>query len=126
MTFNIKDCLVEVRVQNIQIEADSEEEALRKLSEMSLDDFSDYGYVDDISVKDVDYEVTEYDFDAKVTNIEYDIDDDEPIDTLPKELTVKVRNCDDEINESKYVEWALEDETGHLIKSFDYEVIKKY
>lgn len=138
MLITIKDFIVEARIQNLEIDAESEDEALEILKGMTLDEIirSD-AYVDDIAYKDVESEISEYDFDAKVTNIEYDLDDwdldgtefesvEELAESLPKELDVAVRCCEGEDNESDLISDEIYDATNHKAKSFEYEVVKRY
>lgn len=138
MLITIKDFIVEARIQNLEIDAESEEEALEILKGMTLEEIvhSD-AYVDDIEYKDVESEISEYDFDAKVTNIEYDLDDwdldgtefesvEELAESLPKELDVTVRYCEGKDDENDSIGDEIYDATNHKAKSFEYEVVKRY
>lgn len=138
MTITFKDFVIEARIQDLEIDADSEEEALEKLRGMTLGELAHSGaFIDDIEYKDVEYERTEYDFDAKVTNIEYDLDDwdldgtefesvDELADSLPKELEVTVEYCEGEGDERDMIGEKIYDETDYMAKSFDYEIVRRY
>lgn len=48
-------------IQNVEIEADSYEEAVEKLSRMSAEDLIDEGYVKNTDITDLDYEVEDDD-----------------------------------------------------------------
>lgn len=138
MKITFKDFVIEARLQDLEIEADSEEEALEKLKGMTLDELVHSGaFVDDIEYKDVESEMSEYDFDARVTNIKYDVDDwdlegtefesvEELVESLPKELAVTVKYCEGEDDESDMIGEEIYDETSYMVKSFDYEIIKRY
>lgn len=138
MLITIKDFVVEARIQNLEIDAESEEDALEILRGMTLEELvhSD-AYVDDIEYKDVESEISEYDFDAEVTNIEYDLDDwdlsgtefesvEELAESLPKELDVAIRCCEGEDDESDMISDEIYDVTHHKAKSFEYKVVKRY
>jgi len=63
------DVSVDAWIQNISIDADSEDEAMDKLNSMSLEDLVSSGYVKDFAVSDVDMEV-EYDEDEFVEDLD--------------------------------------------------------
>jgi hypothetical protein len=48
-------------IQDLEIPADSLEEAKEKLCKMSVADLIDYGYVKDFNIKDLDYEIVKDD-----------------------------------------------------------------
>lgn len=48
-------------IRDLEIPADSLEEAKEKLCKMSVADLIDYGYVKDFNIKDLDYEIVKDD-----------------------------------------------------------------
>ena len=69
------DFNLEAWIRGLEIEADSYEEAVQQLNNLSLDDIASEGYVQDISITDIDYESDEDDY----------IDDDDEDDYLDDE-----------------------------------------
>ena len=79
------DFNLEAWIRGLEIEADSYEEAVQQLNNLSLDDIASEGYVQDISITDIDYESDEDDY----------IDDDDEDDFLDDE------DIDESLNEDE-------------------------
>lgn len=62
-------------IQDVEIEADSIEEAEEKLYRMTVAELIEAGYIHTSDLDDVDMEVVEQSYKVKVYNIEFDPDD---------------------------------------------------
>lgn len=131
-------------LSGIEIEADSEEEAKEKLEGMDLDEIMEAGaYCEDIALDDVSDEVQEYSFTAHVTDIGWDITEDDLIGTdfdtveelkasLPKEMDITIKDLDNYLNDWEESEKdAISDEifnqTHYLTwKNFNYTITEKF
>ena len=71
------DFSVDAWIQDVEIEAATEEEAIAKLGHMSLYEIIEEGYVKDFNIpkEGFDVEITERDVVTKVFNIQYDAED---------------------------------------------------
>lgn len=90
-------------LSGIEIEADSEEEAKEKLQSMSFDELMETGaYCEDAAFNDVSDSITEYSLTAHVSNIVWDLTEedlfgtdfetvDELVASLPTEMDVTVK-----------------------------------
>lgn len=129
-------------IQNLEIEADSVEQAKEKLMSMSLEDMIEAGaYMKDFNVESVDTEITEAVYTVKVVSVDYavesyDVDEfdtmsDEEIEaeiarvkaSLPQELELEIECEPDDLND--YVADAITDETGWCINDCEYEIVSK-
>ena len=129
-------------IQNLEIEADSEEQAKEKLMSMSLEDMVEAGaYMKDFNVETVDTEITEAVYTVKVISIDYAIDSydvdefdtmsDEEVEaeiakvkaSLPQELELEIECEPDDLDD--YVADAISDETGWLVNDCEYEIVSK-
>jgi len=129
-------------IQNLEIEADSEEQAKEKLLSMSLEDMVEAGaYIKASDVDLVDTEITEATYTVKVVSIDYAIDSydvdeldemsDEEVEaeiarvkaSLPQELELEIECEPDDLDD--YVADAISDETGWLINDCEYEIVSK-
>lgn len=84
---------------------------------------ADEAYITDINT---DYiEATSIDYKVHITNIEYDLDEEDGDPDLPKELTLWVESAvdKDDVDFDDVVCNAIEDEVGWMVKSFRYEVL---
>ena len=126
---------LEAWVKSLNIEAISEEEAIKKLMNMSLAEILEEGAVVDSNLKitDIDTEVSEYDLVVSVSNIVYDLDpsimDDSVIkylsSLLPTSRTFTLSGVcsDDEIED--LIRDEIFGETEYDALTFDYEVLEK-
>ena len=134
MTVNLNFNL-EAWVKSLNIEAASEEEAIRKLMDMTLVEIIEEGAVVDSNLKitDVDTEVHEYDLVVSVSDITYDLDP-EVMDTsvieylkglLPTKRTFTLSgiSSDDEIEDR--IRDEIYGETDYDAADFKYDVLEK-
>ena len=129
-------------IQNLEIEADSVEQAKDKLMSMSLEDMIEAGaYMKDFNIDSVDTEITEATYTVKVVSIDYaiesyDVDEfdtmsDEEVEaeiarvksSLPQELELEIECEPDDLDD--YVADAISDETGWLVNDCEYEIVSK-
>ena len=84
---------------------------------------ADEAYITDINTDYV--EATSIDYEVHITDIEYDLDEEDGDPDLPKELTLWVESAvdKDDIDFDDVVCNAIEDEVGWMVKSFRYEVL---
>ena len=84
---------------------------------------ADEAYITDINTDYV--EATSIDYKVHITNIEYDLDEEDGDPDLPKELTLWVETAvdKDDFDFDDVVCNAIEDEVGWMVKSFRYEVL---
>ena len=61
------DFLLEAWVRNLEIEADSEEDAINKLHRMDIEEIIKKGYVDESDSKNIDVEVISKSYEVEVT-----------------------------------------------------------
>lgn len=148
-TYKIKATMT-VEVEQ-EIYADSEDEARSKFFEQSVSETIDEAsFIEEIDTTVDEIELTEGTFIVKVTDIDYDIEDDNCIDNAPEafenldedspefwELVDKVRedirkelptemtleiSCEKEDLED-YIADVVSDDTNYLINSFCHEII---
>lgn len=94
-------------IQNVEIEAESYEEAVHKLNTMDIDDLISEGYVKRYDIDDVDCESDEDDYEEEDEEDDDFLDDEEDIENKSLTESVKTTNNgrytikynEDEINE---------------------------
>ena len=109
-----------------EIEAPTKEEAERIFYDdtyQNIVEDADEAYITDINTDYV--EATSIDYEVHITDIEYDLDEEDGDPDLPKELTLWVESAvdKDDIDFDDVVCNAIEDEVGWMVKSFRYEVL---
>ena len=113
-----------------EIEAPTKEEAERIFYDdtyQNIVEDADEVYITDINTDHV--EMTSIDYVVHVTDIEYDLDEEDDDLDLPKELTLWVesyRNKEDYDYDFEFDDIvcnAIEDEVGWMVKSFRYKVL---
>lgn len=84
---------------------------------------ADEAYITDINTDYV--EVTSIDYEVHITDIEYDLDEEDGDPDLPKELTLWVESDGDkdDVDFDDVVCNAIEDEVGWMVKNFRYKVL---
>lgn len=141
------DFMLNLWLQEVEVEGDSEEECLDNLRKMTVEEILEHAFIKDSDLKDVDGEIIERDYKIQVENIEYDlsaediiyelekegIDDPSPDEienklteieqTLPTSIKLSF-TCDPEYLED-YITDELSDKTGMLIKDFTYTILNK-
>ena len=113
-----------------EIEAPSKEEAESIFYDdtyQNIVEDADEVYITDINTDYV--EVTSIDYEVHVTEIEYDLDEEDGDLDLPKELTLWVESdrgkedYDDDFEFDDIVRYAIEDEVGWPVKNFRYKIL---
>ena len=109
-----------------EIEAPTKEEAESIFYDdtyQNIVEDADEAYITDINTDCV--EATSIDYEVHITDIEYDLDEEDGDPDLPKELTLWVESDEDkdDVDFDDVVCNAIEDETGWMVKSFKYKVL---
>lgn len=109
-----------------EIEAPTEEEAeiiFYADSYQNIVKNADETHIDNIKIDWV--EVTSINYEVHVTDVEYDLDEEDGDPDLPKELTLWVESDRDKDADDfdDIVCNAIEDEVGWMVKSFRYKVL---
>ena len=109
-----------------EIEAPTKEEAESIFYDdtyQNIIEDADEAYITDINTDYV--EATSIDYEVHITDIEYDLDEEDGDLNLPKELTLWVESTidKDDIDFDDVVCNAIEDEVGWMVKNFRYKVL---
>lgn len=124
------DFNLEAWIQNVEIEADSLEEAEEALYRMSIRDLLENAYIHSSDISDVDSEIVEQDFNVKVYNIEFDpedildygVDKDLPDETTVLEYTFTDIRVDRYYEDLEmYISDAIFDKYGLIPTKFDFD-----
>lgn len=140
------DFMLNLWLQEVEVEGDSEEDCLDNLRRMTVDGILERAVIKDSDLSDVDGEIIEQEYEIKVENINYDISVEDIIyelekegieDPSPEEIENKLAEieqtlptsikmaftCDPEYLED-YISDEISDETGMLVKDFTYTILK--
>ena len=124
---------LEAWIQDVEIEADSMEEAENKLYGMTVEELIEAGYIHTSDLTDVEGEIVEQDYKVKVYNIEFDpedileygMDKDLPEKEDVLEFTFKNIRTDREYEE---LQGYIDDELYSMFKmfttNFDFDIVK--
>ena len=109
-----------------EIEAPTKEEAESIFDDdtyQNIVEDADEAYITDINTDCV--EATSIDYEVHITDIEYDLDEEDGDPDLPKELTLWVESAvdKDDADFDDVVCNAIEDEVGWMVKNFRYKVL---
>ena len=109
-----------------EIEASTKEEAERIFYDdtyQNIVEDADEAYITDINTDCV--EATSIDYKVHITNIEYDLDEEDGDPDLPKELALWIESAvdKDDADFDDVVCNAIEDEVGWMVKNFRYKVL---
>ena len=109
-----------------EIEAPTKEEAERIFYDdtyQNIVEDADEAYITDINTDYV--EATSIDYEVHITDIEYDLDEEDGDPDLPKALTLWVESDvdKDDVDFDDVVCNAIEDEVGWMVKNFRYKVL---
>lgn len=124
------DFNLEAWIQNVEIEADSLEEAEEALYRMSIRDLLENAYIHSSDISNVDSEIVEQDFNVKVYNIEFDpedildygVDKDLPDETTVLEYTFTDIRVDRYYEDLEmYISDAIFDKYGLIPTRFDFD-----
>jgi hypothetical protein len=142
------DFMLNLWLQEVEIEGDSEEECLDNLRRMTAEEILEHAFIKDSDLSDVDGEIVEQNYEIKVENIKYDISVEDIIyqlekegieDPSPDEIENKLVELEQTLPTSfkmaftcapedleDYITDTLSDETGMLVKDFTYTILKTY
>ena len=122
---------LEAWIQDVEIEADSMEEAENKLYGMTVQELIEAGYVHTSDLDDVEGEIVEKTMKVTAYDIEYIIEEDdfesteeyiETINTLPTELTFEIT-----VEPNDDIETLIADEitfiTDWMVEHFNYVIV---
>lgn len=141
------DFMLNLWLQDVEVEGDSEEECLENLRRMTAEEILEHAIIKDSDIDDVDGEIIEQDYEIQVNDIEYDLSAEDIIYELEKEgiedpspdeienklveieqalpTSIKLSfTCDPEYLED-YITDEISDETGMLVKDFTYTILNK-
>ena len=116
-------------IQDVEIEADSYEEAESKLYRMTVEELIEAGYIHTSDLDDVDVEILEADYKVRVFDIEWEDEETaELLELLPKyvkEMTIKDIDVSDEYDNIKMeIQDQLEIQYNRDVVYFDFEIIE--
>ena len=120
-------------IQDIDIEADSMEEAENKLYRMTVEELIEAGYIHTSDLDDVEGEIVEQDYKVKVYNIEFDpedileygMDKDLPEKDTVLEFTFKNIRTDREYEELQgYIDDELYSMFNMFTTNFDFDIVE--
>ena len=136
------DFVLDVWMQGVEIEADSYEEALRKLYAMDVEDLISEGYIKESDIKQEDGEIVEKTVKVRAYDIDYDVepedvDENEELtedeldakiaevkESLPSELTFEFDIEHDEDIEDRIAD-EITLETDWLVNNFKYVIVEE-
>ena len=136
------DFVLEVWMQGVEIEADSYEEALRKLYAMDVEDLISEGYIKESDIKQEEGAITEKTVKVRAYDIDYDVepedvDENEELtedeldakiaevkESLPSELTFEFDIEPDEDIEDRIAD-EITLETDWLVNNFKYVIVEE-
>lgn len=139
------DFMLNLWLQEVEVEGDSEEECLDNLRRMTAEEILEHAFIKDSDLKDVDGEIIEQDYEIQVKNIKYDISVEDIIyelekegieDPSPEEIENKLSKIEQTLPTSIRLAFTcapedledcitdeLSDATGMLIKDFTYTIL---
>ncbi len=123
------DFNLEAWIQGVEIEAESYEEAERKLYKMTVEELIEAGYIHTSDLDDVDAEILEADYKVKVFNIEWEDEETvELLELLPKYVNEMIVKDIDVSNEYDSIKMEIQDQLelqyDRDIVYFDFEIIE--
>lgn len=125
---------LEAWVKNVEVEADSMEEATEKLKQLSFLELAE-GSVSDFTLENIEGTIVRQDLKVQATDIEYKFDpkimDISVIEYLkkflPTELVVTLKGItDSDLDDLEdLVKYAVFDETNYEVKSLKFHLLEK-
>ena len=120
---------LEVWIQDIEIEADSYEEAESKLYKMTLEELIEAGYIHNSDLFDIGAEILVADYKVQVFDIKWEDEETaELLELLPKsvnEMIIKDIDVSDEYENIKAeIQYQLETQYDRNVIDFDFEIIE--
>lgn len=135
--------VLEAWIDGVEIEADSYDEALHKLYNMTCEDLISEGYIKDSDIKQEDGEITEKTVKVRAYDIDYDVepeDVDENEELTDDELDAKIAEVKESLPSELIFEFDIEPdedieeriadeitlETDWLVNSFKFTIIEEH
>ena len=136
------DFVLEAWMQGVEIEADSYEEALRKLYAMDVEDLISEGYIKESDIKQEEGVITEKTVKVRTYDIDYDVepeDVDENEELTEDELDAKIAEVKESLPSELVFEFDIEPdediedriadeitlETDWLVNNFKYVIVEE-
>ena len=136
------DFVLEAWMQGVEIEADSYEEALRKLYAMDVEDLISEGYIKESDIKQEEGAITEKTVKVRAYDIDYDVepeDVDENEELTEDELNAKIAEVKESLPSELTFEFDIEPdediedriadeitlETDWLVNNFKYVIVEE-
>ena len=136
------DFVLEAWMQGVEIEADSYEEALRKLYAMDVEDLISEGYIKESDIKQEEGVITEKTVKVRTYDIDYDVepeDVDENEELTEDELDAKIAEVKESLPSELVFEFDIEPdediedriadeitlETNWLVNNFKYVIVEE-
>ena len=136
------DFVLEAWMQGVEIEADSYEEALRKLYAMDVEDLISEGYIKESDIKQEEGVITEKTVKVRTYDIDYDVepeDVDENEELTEDELDPKIAEVKESLPSELVFEFDIEPdedieeriadeitlETNWLVNNFKYVIVEE-
>ena len=136
------DFVLEAWMQGVEIEADSYEEALRKLYAMDVEDLISEGYIKESDIKQEEGVITEKTVKVRAYDIDYDVepeDVDENEELTEDELNAKIAEVKESLPSELTFEFDIEPdediedriadeitlETDWLVNNFKYVIVEE-
>lgn len=120
---------LEASIQDIEIEADSYEEAESNLYKMTLEELIEAGYINNSDLFDISAEILVADYKVQVFDIKWEDEETaELLELLPKsveEMIIKDINVSDEYDCIRdEIQYQLETQYDRNVIDFDFEIIE--
>lgn len=124
---------LEAWIQDVEIEADSMEEAENKLYRMTLEELIEEGYIHTSDLTDVEGEIVEQNYKVKVYNIEFEpedilefgMDQELPDENTVLEFEFKDIRTDREYDELQgYIDDELYSRFRMFPTNFDFDIVE--
>ena len=120
---------LEAWIQDIEIEADSYEEAESKLCKMTVEELIEAGYINNSDLFDISAEILVADYKVQVFDIKWEDEETaELLEQLPKsikEMIIKDIDVSDEYENIKAeIQYQLETQYDRNVIDFDFEIIE--
>ena len=133
----IVDFSLDAWLNGLEVEVEDWESVIEALSKMDIMDIVKNANVKDYDIKDLDYEVVERTYVIEVKNITYEIDEfdleqkqmtfEEIEKTLPKQLTIEIewnKERDKKFDFDREIEAEIFYQTDFYPLNFDWKILK--
>jgi len=128
------DFSLDAWIRNLEVEAESEEEAINELYKMSIETIMSEGYVKDFETKNIDVEVISKSYKVEVTVEEWDgadVDTEDSVEvarfeSLPSVVTLTLDDIKPDAVLDDAIEEELEYEFDFTPKKYVVKVLQEY